>query len=389
MRQDGDTNDGVNPEEGVGSDPRPVPLPSLGRLGLRPADLLALQGFADERQRWLSETLKHFDAATPPLAEMLAQVTASMPSLMESLRLAITADMARTLTGPSVLTAVREAMRAQDEVGRLFSSDAFRKALDAQSRVVIPPYTSMLPDIAGQIVVLQQRFLDNTSPVQAPAFAARLQRLNTASVTEWRVMTTTTVDTPTGVVRLVGAGLTTLGLATGTAVLVQPASQPSIEVPAWLMAPTETRGRLLGRLSELDLALPTHLDGAWDRAARGGPDAPSQVAHSLVELMDWSLRLAAPDAMVLGWHHAEERPQSDLYKDRPTRALKVRYLLRAYGPDGPFAAVQVRLIGALFTLLQDEKHALVGESLDAVRLLIPTVEAFLTFVLLAEADAGG
>ena len=153
------------------------------------------------------------------------------------------------------------------------------------------------------------------------------------------------------------------------------------ELVAWDRAPQEMRGLLLRRLRELDEMLPGKLEGAWERVTRLGPDAASQAANSLIELLDWSLRRATDGVDLAAWHADNQRPSSEEKRSegRATRSLKVRYLCR---DDSSCDIVDafVHIIGEAYGSLQGVKHK--GRAVEpiVIQRLIPTVEAVLTFV---------
>jgi hypothetical protein len=146
-------------------------------------------------------------------------------------------------------------------------------------------------------------------------------------------------------------------------------------------APSQLRGLVLDRLRELDETLPVRLEGAWERVTRPGPDAASQAASSLVELLDWSLKRATNDDELLVWHKMNQRPSSELdHGGRPTRSLRVRYLCRNE-PSGDLIDAFVRITTETYGSLQGVKHKPRVVDPIVVRRLIPAVEAVLTFVL--------
>jgi len=109
----------------------------------------------------------------------------------------------------------------------------------------------------------------------------------------------------------------------------------------------------------------------------------SQAANSLIEVIDWFLRLAAPEADVLTWHGESQRPTSDLTEDgRPTRALRVSYvLLRAKRDPNPARRFTLGLLDIL-GFLQGAKHGLEFDDVDAVTRVIPAVEALFAYILI-------
>lgn len=149
-----------------------------------------------------------------------------------------------------------------------------------------------------------------------------------------------------------------------------------------LLTPSTYAGKLREALGLLDRGLPSRLDGAWERLSHPGPHAASQAAHSMMEAIDWALRLAAPNDDVLAWHSTTQRPQDELHNGKPTRTLRTRYLLRDRPDEAKAAEMHIKSLAALATIIQNAKHGLEGASPAAVRMLIPTVEGFLIFVLL-------
>jgi hypothetical protein len=103
---------------------------------------------------------------------------------------------------------------------------------------------------------------------------------------------------------------------------------------------------------------------------------------SLVELIDWALRIAAPEEEVLRWHSANARPDSDLHEGRPTRGLKVDYVLVLGGRDPKSGSHFTKgLLGSLHSL-EGAKHTLDFDDVTAVECLAMAVEGYLAFVLL-------
>jgi Predicted pPIWI-associating nuclease len=137
-------------------------------------------------------------------------------------------------------------------------------------------------------------------------------------------------------------------------------------------------------LTALDASLEPRLDGAWERVSEGGPDAASQAAHSLVELIDWTLRTAAPDAEVLDWHQEQQRAASEMVGRKPTRALRARYVLRDRDPDSAVARFYVRQLCELHRLLEQIKHSGGPDDLRTVACLASNAEALLIYLFLPD-----
>jgi len=186
--------------------------------------------------------------------------------------------------------------------------------------------------------------------------------------------------------RLLDAGRTTLGMSTAGLLLTRPEEgwpdECLLEDQDELVSgPEEARVRLRAALGDLDPRLVQRLDGAWERVSRDGPDAASQAASSLVELIDWTLRRAGPEKDVLAWHAGAARSPSELDDGRPTRGLRVRFIVRER-PDAAAADFYARAIGDVLRLLQGHKHGSGAQHLAALARLVPTVEAYLAFLLL-------
>lgn len=61
-----------------------------------------------------------------------------------------------------------------------------------------------------------------------------------------------------------------------------------------------------------------------------GPDWLSQAANSAVELMDWTLRVLAPDDLVLRWREAQGMYLGEIGDNgKPHRSLRIRYVAQA------------------------------------------------------------
>jgi len=180
---------------------------------------------------------------------------------------------------------------------------------------------------------------------------------------------------------LASAGQSTTGvLEAGLTLTGKQAESP--QMTEGLLSPGTMARRLRDRLAELDSSLPNRLDGAWERVSHAGPDALSQAAHSLQEAIDWTLRAAAPDAVVLEWHVQARRPATELSRGRPTRRLRAEYILRERAHDRKAVDMWLKALGELVSVIEEMKHGNSDRGLDAVIRLIPTVEGLLAFLLL-------
>lgn len=151
------------------------------------------------------------------------------------------------------------------------------------------------------------------------------------------------------------------------------------------MEPWE-RGRLrLGqelrdRLKELDPTVPGLLDGLWDDLEHQGPGAVEKIARCAVEILERTLRAAAPDSEVLAWHQATGRPASELDRQqRPAYALRVRYQGSQLGEGTETVVAQYDSLAKqqarLRAGLQALKHASAGELAAARALLLATEDS--------------
>ena len=148
----------------------------------------------------------------------------------------------------------------------------------------------------------------------------------------------------------------------------------------WHEAAIHIRARVITLVVERNPDVLETLEGAWERIVRGGPHSASQAAHSVVEFVDWTLRREAPDEPVLRWHRDESRPAGELSRGRPTRQLRMRYILRNRDPDSDAAKVFVRHANDVLRLLQGVKHTPSNQDRRVVTASILSLEAVLVFL---------
>lgn len=167
-----------------------------------------------------------------------------------------------------------------------------------------------------------------------------------------------------------------------------PATPPGGTSPTTALAPVQPwretavvlRRRMFTLLIKLDPGLMVRLEGAWERVVRGGPHSSSQAAHSAVELVDWCLRSGAPDTDTLAWHTEQHRPADEIANGRPTRPLRMRYILRERDPDGAIASAYVRHAQEVIEHLQEIKHTEAGASPRELAALVMSIENVLIFL---------
>lgn len=147
------------------------------------------------------------------------------------------------------------------------------------------------------------------------------------------------------------------------------------------LGPAGPSADLRDRLAELNPYLRVRLDGAWERINRGGPDGASQAANSLMELVDWTLRLLAPDNEVLAWHAADNRPAKELHDGRPTRPARVSFVVRNSPEKNSSLSLYLKAVQELAKLIQDSKHPIEVGRARALAPIALTVEGVLHFLL--------
>lgn len=147
----------------------------------------------------------------------------------------------------------------------------------------------------------------------------------------------------------------------------------------------EMHNALRQDLSRLDPRLVSRLDGAWERLERPGPDSASQAAHSVQELLDWTLRMAAPDAAVLAWHKDTDRPAHEVSDGRPTRRLRGLYIVRERPGSDRVVGLHLKSLRETSSVLQKFKHEGGGSPAD-VRYILVQLEGTLGFLLSNEAN---
>lgn len=276
---------------------------------------------------------------------------------------ALVADM-RPNIAASLAPVFEQAAWKSQWVGSMFAvQQGWATDLAARIEHALPKFDlhRMLPELHASVAYA----------IEALAITARLAPELPHSASTWR---------------LLDAGRTTLGMST-TGLLLSRSEDEWRDDPLddqddeLIGGPAEARRRLRNELARLHPSLVNRLDGAWERVGRHGPDAASQAANSLVELIDWTLRSAAPDTEVLSWHLEGGRPTAELHEGRPTRPLRVRFIARNR-PDAVAAEMYAKGISGLVELLQGHKHGAGEQQLAAVARLLPTVEAHLCFLLL-------
>lgn len=297
-----------------------------------------------------------------------------LPKPIELPTARLMADVSQTILGSTSLSgvlAVREATkRIHEVVGTAYRLDLSNALISAEA------FRSQLADLTKTADHVRA-MIEAGATVRRPL---QIERAVAAGSRGWDEATRlllpdrigTNLDVVTGLARG-AAGVGASGLLLG-----EDEPEVVVDVVEWGPAPMHTKLRSL--LAELHPALPAKLDGAWERVSRPGPDAASQAANSLMELVDWALRLGAPNDDVLPWVQ-HEGETSELVDGRPTRGLRLKYLARNRPGEASITRLYLRALSDLVAAVQSVKHSVDGKELDAVMSLVPTVEGILFFAL--------
>ncbi len=309
-------------------------------------------------------------------AERLTSISPKLPSGLQPPTLGAASELSRLLTGPSTPTAFAEAQRISRRLGEIGSIGA----------MVTLPDPTRVAGIGRDLLNLSNRLTDATRFLVGIQLPWELERATELSTRAWRIVLGGLPESPTQaeLVRASFAGVDTVATASATALL----SDEDVDDVELLdpIAPTialadESRAQLRARLAGLDANLPRRLQGAWESVSAGGADAASQAAHSLQELIDGSLRLAAPDDAVISWHKSSSRPEDELHGGKPTRVLRAKYLLRNRRHDQTAGRLYLRSLDDLCDALQGHKHRLHAADEQIISYLALTVEGCLGFLL--------
>ena len=285
-------------------------------------------------------------------------------------------ELSRLLAGPTYLSAVASAVEARERLVDIVRGPAWIKMLER-------PQLDFLQTFSRDVSLVTAGLDRNLGRLaRAPGFL-EVERSVAITTRAWDdiVRRLPTKPSEDDAARLFGSGRGTLGLVTAGSLLVDDHDEASEDAETEeLLSREGLDAQLRARLDDLHPGLTSQLDAAWDRVRGAGPAAASQAAHSLMELVDWSLRSAAPDADVLAWHSAEGRPESELHQGRPTRSTRAKFILRERPDDRTAARLYLRALNDLVETVQGFKHDLEDRDVLAVARLIPTVEGLLIFL---------
>jgi len=149
----------------------------------------------------------------------------------------------------------------------------------------------------------------------------------------------------------------------------------------WEEGRLELADELYARLRVIDATVPELLAGAWDELQRNGPAAVEKAAHCIIEVLDRTLRAAAPDDEVRAWHTRAGRPATEWAgQNRPPYTLRVKFLAQRLGGERTVVVAQFESLASFHTSLrgrlQAAKHASQGD-LTTVRSLLLSAEYLL------------
>jgi len=314
-----------------------------------------------------------------PTIDLTRRLLGGLPPRVELPALTAAAASARLFTGSSAFAAAIDAQQART---RIFSTlidtglQEHLRLLNGAAFTAMQEHFKEITRMASTIEAMPPLYQRLSTPLL-------VQRSLGVGVRGWdeaaRAIGATRIEQRAVPLRAFGRG--TLGITAAGIALSEGADEADITEAEELLGPRIMASELRARLAELDPSLSDRLDGAWERVSRAGPDAASQAAHSLMETVDGALRSAAPDPEVLSWCEETGRG-AELHEDRPTRSLRVKYLLRGRPGEAKAARLHLRALTDLVSVIQDFKHSTGDKDLVAVARLIPTVEGLLIFVLL-------
>lgn len=363
----------------------------ISALQRRPSSISDLTGLGPLRipalESWTRTMLPRYESLMSGVSrsifrsgilEVMERSRFTLPDSLQIRALQSGADLARVVSGSSYLSAFASAAEASERIGRLVQTPQWIRFFDQQEALLGSMHRQMLD--MSLVTNGLDRYLRG---VIAARPTLEIERPIAVSTRAWDDIVRRASRDPSEVegLRLFAAGRGTLGsVAAGFALLDEEIDNQDDDDASTLLSREGLAEELRNRLESLHPDLPSRLDGAWERVATAGPAAASQAAHSLMELVDWSLRIAATDDDVLSWHALGRRPMSELNDGRPTRSLRAKFILRDRPDDQTAARLYLRALNDLVEIVQSLKHDLEANDVVAVARLIPTVEGLLVFL---------
>lgn len=345
-------------------------------------DLVRFRGIANlsellPRYEWMGQLASRtlIDAGVLKSIENLRV----LPRGFELPALAVGADLTRSLSGPSALTGVIAAEEAHRRAVALTENPAWVRMMRDRAELF-----RGLGDQVGfsQISDVVRESISSFARLQ-PIW--ELQRPVSIGTQAWNELLrqTSKRGAKWEPDRVFASGRATAGIVSSGLALLDDEEAASEDAQE-LLARDALGNHLRQALASIHPDLTRRLDGAWERISRPGPDSGSQAAHSLMELLDWTLRLAAPNDEVLAWHDRENRSAKELHEGKPTRSLRAKYILRDRSADTKIARMYLRSLSELSDIIEGHKHGLGASDVDAVKPLLPTVEGLLVFLFVSD-----
>ena len=288
--------------------------------------------------------------------------------------------------------------RIADEVVGPGALSSWRSALEAKSLIDVRLRADLaVSPLLSELAHISRVQVDLTDwAVQRGADAGLLTATSTWPVAEWRDLVSETVTDPDTLPMAVVTGRTNLSLlgsdlltATNPDAGLAAESADRVEseiIEPWMVARSETFEELYAKLGGIDPKVPEMLKGAWDDVRRRGPAAAEKIANCTVEAVDRALRASAPDDAVRAWHSETNRPAKEWEgQNRPTRPLRVKFLLRNLDGPGPVVESQSAAFATMASRLQNNlqgvKHASQAD-VTALRALLAAAESLLISLFL-------
>lgn len=320
-------------------------------------------------------------AFTRHLADQMRELDRQNRSLAA---LAATAHWAESELGLGALTNWRVAVEAKRTILELLKpvAEAFR------------PYYNDLETVSNVLEQLTSWVICQDNP------ARLLDETSGRPLALWRDQIAAGALAPTAAVIRISAlagraqaGIVSASLLVAAAGDIALSEAAARQIDEGVLDPWE-RSRLVGarllrtRLGEIEPSVPALLDGAWEELERGGSAALEKAAHCITEVLDRTLRAAAPDIEVRAWHTAEGRSPSEWEdQDRPPQSLRIKFLARRLGGARQLVEVELASVISLHknvrSRLQAAKHASAGD-LAQLRSLLLSAESLLTLLLMPE-----
>jgi hypothetical protein len=388
MTDDPDATEGA-PEADVPIATQPITTASGGELSRSSAALTRSFRGIDILPQYAKIAEQLNFALTPSVERLLRDqfrvADFVTPNIFRGVELAATSQVANILANQTAISAWRSALRTDDLVKNVLGAHAV--SLSVLDSKVLENLTRLSKVSVG---------LTSWAAALAPG-ATVLRGLSSTPAVAYRNYLADLPSTPTHLQLgfSVSAGHGVNGLVATevlTGELTEDEDEEATErvvgevIAPWREAPFVARTELLMVLGEVDPKVPTLLDGAWDDVGRQGPAALEKVATCAIEALDRSIRAAARDEDVREWLR-DRGGEGSLDDGRPTRAARIRYLLRDRMSDAKLVVSQaesiVKLTDELVRRIQAAKHASSG-NLATVRAHLVSVEAVLHELFAAE-----